>query len=74
MPPSTETPQARRDHVELVAGQAGPARMGDLSDKDLPIWVQPWAMGYNPHSGVDRAVMATREAVFPVHGLDVWYD
>ncbi|WKV15866.1 acetoin utilization protein AcuC [Janibacter limosus] len=74
VPPSTETPQARRDHVELVAGQAGPARMGDLSDKDLPIWVQPWAMGYNPHSGVDRAVMATREAVFPVHGLDVWYD
>ncbi|QBF45120.1 acetoin utilization protein AcuC [Janibacter limosus] len=74
VPPSTETPQAWRDHVELVAGQAGPARMGDLPDKDLPIWVQPWAMGYNPHSGVDRAVMATREAVFPVHGLDVWYD
>ncbi|KRE37460.1 acetoin utilization protein AcuC [Janibacter sp. Soil728] len=74
VPPSTETPQAWRDHVELVAGQAGPTRMGDLPDKDLPIWVQPWAMGYNPHSGVDRAVMATREAIFPLHGLDVWYD
>jgi acetoin utilization protein AcuC len=31
-------------------------------------------MGYNPHSPVDRAVMATREAVFAHHGLDVWYD
>ena len=48
--------------------------MGDLPDRELPIWVQPWAMGYNPHSGVDRAIMAAREAVFPLHGLDVWYD
>jgi len=74
VPAATETPQEWRDHVELVAGQPGPARMGDLPPEDLPIWVQPWAMGYNPHHGVDRAIMAAREAVFPLHGLDVWYD
>lgn len=74
VPASTEIPMAWREHVELVCGQLGPARMGDLEEKDLPIWVQPWAMGYNPHSGVDRAIMAAREAVFPLHGLDVWYD
>ncbi len=74
VPASTETPVAWREHVELVGGQPGPARMGDLPDKELPIWVQPWAMGYNPHSGVDRAIMATREAIFPLYGLDVWYD
>lgn len=74
VPASTETPVAWREHVELVGGQPGPARMGDLPDKELPIWVQPWAMGYNPHSGVDRAIMATREAIFPMYGLDVWYD
>ena len=74
VPAATEIPMAWREHVELVSGQLGPERMGDLDDKDLPIWVQPWAMGYNPHSGVDRAIMAAREAVFPLHGLDVWYE
>ncbi len=74
VPAATEVPQEWRDHCELIAGQQGPATMGDLPDKDLPIWVQPWAMGYNPHHGVDRAIMAAREAVFPLHGLDVWFD
>ena len=40
----------------------------------LPIWVQPWNMGYNPENPVDRAVLATRQAVFPLHGLDPWFD
>lgn len=74
VPAATQTPQEWRDHVELVGGQPGPVTMGDLPAEDLPIWVQPWAMGYNPHHGVDRAIMATREAIFPLHGLDVWFD
>ena len=40
----------------------------------LPIWVQPWSMGHNPGNPVDRAVLATRQAVFPHHGLDPWFD
>ncbi|MBD3784941.1 MAG: acetoin utilization protein AcuC, partial [Micrococcales bacterium] len=40
----------------------------------LPIWVQPWGMGHNPDSPLDRAVFATRQAVFPLHGLDPWFD
>lgn len=74
LPARTEIPMAWREHVEKVCGQLGPAVMGDLPEKDLPIWVQPWTMGYNPHSGVDRAIMAAREAIFPLHGLDVWHD
>lgn len=74
VPAATEIPAAWREHVDLVSGQPGPETMGDLPDSELPIWVQPWAMGYNPHSGVDRAIMAAREAIFPLHGLDVWYD
>jgi acetoin utilization protein AcuC len=31
-------------------------------------------MGYNPHSDVDRAIMATRQAVFEHFGLDLWFD
>jgi acetoin utilization protein AcuC len=31
-------------------------------------------MGYNPHSEVDRAIMATRQATFEHFGLDLWFD
>jgi acetoin utilization protein AcuC len=48
--------------------------MGDLPAENLPIWVRPWAMGHNPDNAHDRAVMTTREAVFPHHGLDPWFD
>ena len=46
----------------------------DLDPAAGPIWHQPWDMGYNPHDEVDRAIMATRQAVFALHGLDVWFD
>ena len=55
-------------------GRPGPERMGDLEPEQLPIWVRPWAMGHNPDDAVDRAIMATREALFSLHGLDPWYD
>ena len=72
--PDVEVPATWREHVEQRVGRPGPARMGDLDPQQLPIWVQPWSMGYNPDNPVDRAVMATREAVFPLHGLDPWFD
>lgn len=69
-----EIPHAWREHVRSTLGLAAPETMGDLEAAELPIWVQPWSLGYNPHSDVDRAVMATREAVFPQWGLDVYFD
>ena len=62
------------DHVRQALGREGPRRMGDLDPAEGPIWHQPWDMGYNPHDEVDRAIMATRQAVFELHGLDVWFD
>ena len=29
----------------------------------------PFESGYDPDDRVDQAIMATREAVFPLHGL-----
>jgi acetoin utilization protein AcuC len=29
----------------------------------------PFSSGYDPGDSVDRAIMATRKAVFPLHGL-----
>ncbi|MEO5744658.1 MAG: acetoin utilization protein AcuC, partial [Terracoccus sp.] len=67
-------PQGWLDHVEQLTGRPGPRRMGDLSAEDGPLWWRSWDMGYDPSSEVDRAVMATRSAVFPLHGLDIHFD
>jgi acetoin utilization protein AcuC len=48
--------------------------MGDLAAEELPIWVRSWGMGHNPDRPVDAAILATRQAVFPLHGLDPWFD
>ena len=68
------TPESWRDYVPRRTGRPGPARMGDVPPESLPLWVQPWSMGYNPESPTDRAVMAAREAVFALHGLDQYFD
>ncbi len=70
----TEIPQSWRDYVGQRTGRPGPFRMGDLPAANLPIWVQPWSLGYNPESPTDRAIMAAREAAFAHHGLDHWFD
>ena len=35
---------------------------------------RPWSAGWDPADDVDRAIRATRTAVFPHHGLDPDYD
>jgi acetoin utilization protein AcuC len=69
-----ETPVPWREYVARRTGRPGPRRMGDVPMANLPIWVQPWSMGYNPESPTDRAIMAAREATFLHHGLDHWID
>jgi acetoin utilization protein AcuC len=72
--PSTPIPETWREYVQQVTGRPGPAKMGDLTSEDGPVWWRSWDMGYDPNDAVDRAVMATRQAVFPLHGLDVYFD
>jgi acetoin utilization protein AcuC len=67
-------PEDWRSHVEHVFGRPVPRRMGDLTTEDGPLWWRSWEMGYDPASEVDRAIMATRTAVFPLHGLDIHFD
>ncbi|WP_454300987.1 acetoin utilization protein AcuC [Salana multivorans] len=52
----------------------------DVGDRGLPaplLWgdgdgvtLRPFSAGYDPADDVDRAILATRHAVFPHHGLD----
>lgn len=64
--PDREVPQSWLDLVHELADVEGPATMSDGSGAE----VTPWSAGFDPEDPVDRVVMATRNAVFPYHGLD----
>jgi len=68
--PDAAVPQSWRDYVVSRCRRPAPQRMTDGGDGE---W-QSWATGYDPAAPVDRAVLATRRAVFPHHGLDPWFD
>jgi acetoin utilization protein AcuC len=64
--PTTDTPEDWRSYVSALLGRAAPLRMTDGGDTDY----DDWTNGYDPADWLDRAVSATRKAVFPLHGLD----
>lgn len=70
VPLRTPVPQDWRDYVEAKYGATAPELMGD----DVELWWRSWEVGFDPNDAVDRTVMATRKAVFPLHGLDPWFD
>ncbi|MEE1621331.1 acetoin utilization protein AcuC [Zafaria sp. J156] len=69
VPLRTEVPAPWRSYVEERYGEA-PQWMND----DAELWWRSWEVGYDPADPVDRTVMATRKEVFPLFGLDPWFD
>ncbi|MPZ62184.1 MAG: acetoin utilization protein AcuC [Propionibacteriales bacterium] len=67
--PTTQTPDSWRDHVRTTLDRAAPARMTDGNHPEF----RDWSAGYDPDSWLDRAIQATRRAIFPSHGLDPLY-
>ncbi len=64
--PATPLPDAWRAYVHERLGRPAPYRMTDgASTRYIP-----WENGYDPADWLDRAVLATRRAVFPLYGLD----
>jgi acetoin utilization protein AcuC len=68
--PSTPVPDQWREYVLQRHGLETPPLMGDGADA----WWRSWEVGYDPADELDRSVMATRKSVFPLHGLDPWFD
>ena len=64
--PEATTPAAWRAYVRERMGREGPLLM---TDGRPPEW-RDWSGGYDPDTWLDREVNATRNAVFPLHGLD----
>lgn len=63
--PETPLPASWRDFVTDRLKVETPALMTDGGDP----WVRSWEAGYDPANPIDAAVLRTREAVFPYHGL-----
>ena len=64
--PGTPTPEAWREFVLRRADETAPLLMTEGANTE----VKTWETGYDPASPLDQAVLATRRAVFPDHGLD----
>jgi acetoin utilization protein AcuC len=63
--PDTPTPVLWRDYVAQRTGLAAAEHMTDGALAEF----EPFESGYSPSDPLDRAIMATRNAVFPLHGL-----
>lgn len=70
VPLRTPVPEAWQSYVAEKYGQVAPLLMGE----DADTWWRSWEVGYNPSDALDRTVMATRKAAFPLYGLDPWFD
>ncbi|GGC81091.1 acetoin utilization protein AcuC [Tersicoccus solisilvae] len=70
VPVQSPTPARWQAYVQQRYGKEAPLWMTD----DVDLWWRSWEVGYDPNDDVDRAVMATRKEVFPLHGLDPWFD
>lgn len=70
VPLATPVPRSWRDYVLGRYGIRTPDSMGDNAE----LWWRNWEVGYDPADPVDRTVMATRKEIFPLHGLDPWFD
>jgi acetoin utilization protein AcuC len=63
--PRVQTPDGWREYANRRIGRPAPETMTDGTE---PVFAR-FETGYNPSDPVDRAIVATRAAVFPEHGL-----
>jgi acetoin utilization protein AcuC len=63
--PAVPTPDPWREHVVRHTGLAAPEDMTDGGSAEF----ERFESGYDPSDLVDQAIMATRNAAFPLHGL-----
>lgn len=64
--PSTALPVAFGEYVRQTMGRSAPLRMTDGANP----WPRDLVQGWDPGDPIDSAIMSTREAVFPLHGLE----
>jgi acetoin utilization protein AcuC len=66
--PESATPESWRALVRERLRCEAPTRMTDGGETAFV----PWENGHDPADPVDRAILATVKATFPLHGIDHW--
>ena len=74
VPLRTPVPADWRQYVEEKYGAKYGVSAPELMGDDVDLWWRSWEVGFDPNDEVDRTVMATRKEVFPLYGLDPWFD
>jgi acetoin utilization protein AcuC len=67
--PATAVPESWREEVRIRFDRVAPVRMTDGRDAAYT----DWSSGYNPDTWLDRSIQASRDASFPLLGLDPSY-
>ena len=63
---SSRLPLSWQRDVEQRLHLPAPEFWGD----GIGVQLRPFSAGYDPADDVDRAILATRAAIYPLHGLD----
>ena len=63
--PSEPTPHTWREYVSQASAEPAP----EIMTEGAAARFTPFEAGYDPGDPADRAILATRQAVFPLHGL-----
>jgi acetoin utilization protein AcuC len=63
--PQAATPAGWQEYVRRRTGRSAPESMTEGRPAQFP----PFESGYDPADPIDRAILATRKAAFPLHGL-----
>jgi acetoin utilization protein AcuC len=66
--PASPTPRSWREYVSLATSQSAPETMTEGGQGHFDP-LTAFETGYNLADPADQAIMATRKAVFPLHGL-----
>jgi acetoin utilization protein AcuC len=74
VPLRTPVPEDWRRYVKDKYGARFGVEPPEVMGDDVDLWWRSWEVGFDPNDAVDRTVMATRKEVFPLHGLDPWFD
>ncbi|GAB3849044.1 acetoin utilization protein AcuC [Nesterenkonia populi] len=69
IPPDAKVPRGWQEELTHL-GVDPPTSMGDGAE---PVF-RSWEDGYDPENAVDRAIIQTRKEIFPLWGLDPYYD
>lgn len=74
IPLATDIPWEWRELAAAEGGLADVEETVSTMSDGVDIWWRSWEVGYDPADATDQSIMATRKAVFPMHGLDPWFD